>query len=108
MLETRLDRPITAVINHIALPSVFWVSARTKATAPFLTSMWSRLPWRLLTAAAAVATGTTAGILFSVTNMLWAVGDVAIGALDWGTDEPDAELTAVNGVSPQKFAPAKN
>ncbi|MBG6142913.1 hypothetical protein [Roseibium album] len=83
LLVSRLDRPIGVLVKRIALPSVFWVSRNTKSTAPFLTSMWTRLPWRVLTGIAAVATGTTVGVLFGVANMLWAVGDVAIGSLDW-------------------------
>ncbi|PJN95341.1 hypothetical protein CNY89_09055, partial [Amaricoccus sp. HAR-UPW-R2A-40] len=53
-----------------------------KATRPFLTSMLARLPWRVVTATLALATGTAAGACFSLANLLWAVGDVAIGALD--------------------------
>ncbi|WP_029061570.1 hypothetical protein [Labrenzia sp. DG1229] len=83
LLVSRLDRPIGVLVKCIALPSVFWVSRKTKSTAPFLTSMWTRLPWRVLTGIAAVATGTTVGVLFGVANMLWAIGDVAIGSLDW-------------------------
>ncbi|MEP3276567.1 MAG: hypothetical protein ABJN26_00945 [Stappiaceae bacterium] len=87
MLEARFDGPISVLIDRVALPSVFWVSTKTKSTAPFLTSMWTRLPWRILTACAAMATGTPAGILFCIANIFWAVGDVAIGALDWEEDD---------------------
>lgn len=107
-LKNRLDRPVTALVNYIALPSVFWVSGKTKANSPLLTSMWTRLPWRVLTAVAAVATGTVVGALFGIANMLWALGDVAIGALDWDTDQPDLDSEVINDASPRKFAPAKN
>lgn len=82
-LDTRVDHFVSLMVNSVALPSVFWVSAKTKANNPFLTSMWTRLPWRLFTAIAAIATGTSAGILFGIANVFWAIGDVAIGALDW-------------------------
>lgn len=83
LLGSYLDGLIALLVRVIALPSVFWVPSRVKSTAPFLTSMWTRLPWRLLTGGAAIATGTAVGILFGVANIFWAIGDVAIGALDW-------------------------
>ena len=44
--------------------------------------MLARLPWRVVTGSLALATGTAAGVCFAFANLLWAVGDVAIGALD--------------------------
>ena len=44
--------------------------------------MLARLPWRVVTGALALATGTAAGACFALANLLWALGDVAIGALD--------------------------
>lgn len=76
LLGSYLDGLIALLVRVIALPSVFWVLSRVKSTVPFLTSMWTRLPWRLLTGGAAIATGKTVGILFGVANIFWAVGDV--------------------------------
>ncbi|MEP0521170.1 MAG: hypothetical protein ABJO09_16975 [Hyphomicrobiales bacterium] len=83
-LNTRVDHFVSLMVNSVALPSVFWVSVTTKANDPFLTSMWIRLPWRLFTAIATIATSTSVGILFGIANVFWVIGDVAIGALDWG------------------------
>ena len=83
LLVSTLDHPISFLVRRVALPAVFWVSRQTKATAPFLTSMWTRLPWRLLTGSAAIATGTSVGFIFGFANLFWAVGDIAIGSLDW-------------------------
>lgn len=83
LLETHLDRPMAFIVRSIALPAVFWVPSKTKESAPFLTSMWARLPWRLLTATAAIMTGTQAGFIFGLANAFWAVGDIAIGSFDW-------------------------
>ena len=88
LLEARIDRQVSAILAKLALPAVFWVTAETKANAPFLTSMWTRLPWRLLTASAALATGTSVGVLFGIANVFWAIGDVAIGSLDWKLSQP--------------------
>lgn len=96
LLETWIDRPVVLLLSAIALPAVFWVSAKTKAKAPFLTSMWTRLPWRLLTAGAALATGTSAGFIFGLANAFWAVGDVAIGSLDWKTSAPGESAGALS------------
>ena len=54
--------------------------------------MWARLPWRVLTAAAALATGTEQGVTFATANLCWSLGDVAIGSLDWGRTEPNPGL----------------
>lgn len=62
ILGSKLDSVISTLVRVIALPSVFSVPSSIKSTAPFLTSMWTRLPWRLLTGGAAIATGTTVGI----------------------------------------------
>ena len=96
LLETWIDRPVVLLLSTIALPAVFWVSAETKAKAPFLTSMWTRLPWRLLTAGAALATGTSAGLIFGLANAFWAVGDVAIGSLDWKTSAAEENPGALS------------
>ncbi|MES0880068.1 hypothetical protein [Roseibium sp. SCP14] len=93
LLERRLDQPVTIVVAKVAMPSVFWVPKNVKANAPFLTSMWTRLPWRLLTGIAAIATGTMVGILFGIANVLWAVGDIAIGSLDWDVSDEKGRTT---------------
>jgi hypothetical protein len=88
MWLSRLIDPVVAGLNRwITLPSLIWVPADMKQTQPFLTSMWARLPWRILTAGAALSTGTEAGFLLAIANGLWAVGDIAIGAVDWAPEE---------------------
>lgn len=81
-LARRIDGPVEAAIRHLALPGLFWIPARVKRDKPFLTSMWARLPWRIASGTLALATGTTAGACFALANLLWAIGDLAIGALD--------------------------
>ena len=75
-------RPSSWAIRSLVHPGLFWVPQRTKASRPFRTSMLARLPWRVVAGALALATGTAAGACFALANLLWAVGDVAIGALD--------------------------
>ena len=69
-------------VRSLVHPGLFWVPQRTRETPPFRTSMLARLPWRVVTGALALATGTAAGACFALANLLWAIGDVAIGALD--------------------------
>jgi hypothetical protein len=82
-----LDRPLAAATRWIAVPALFWIPAHVIATRPFLTSMLARLPWRVLTATLCLASGTAAGISFAIANLLWAIGDVAIGALDFQPED---------------------
>lgn len=93
-LARRLDPVIAWAIRSLVHPGLFWVPQRTKASRPFQTSMLARLPWRALTGGLALATGTAAGASFALANLLWALGDVAIGALD-SAPEPVASLPAV-------------
>ncbi len=87
-LARRIDRPVEAAIRHLALPGLFRIPARVKRGKSFLTSMWARLPWRAAFGTLARATGTAAGACFVLANLLWAIGDLAIGALD---AEPEPE-----------------
>jgi len=77
------DLPYSFLCRYIANPSIFWLSRQTKKTKPFLTSMAARLPWRFFTGAVALATSTDAGVAFALANLFWALGDVAIGSIDW-------------------------
>lgn len=90
-LERVLDRPVRAVVDALVLPSLFWISNSTREDAPFLTSMWARLPWRVLTAIAALATGSVEGVTFAAANLFWAIGDISIGSLDWDVQETSLE-----------------
>lgn len=90
ILENTIDRPVRTLVDAIVLPSLFWIPASVKSGAPFLTSMWARLPWRLLTAIAALATGSAEGLTFAAANLFWAVGDISIGSLDWDRKETPA------------------
>lgn len=90
LLEKTLDNPVRILVNIVVLPSLLWIPASIKTGAPFLTSMWARLPWRLLTAIAALATGSVEGITFAAANLFWAVGDISIGSLDWDRQETTA------------------
>lgn len=87
ILEHTLDRPVQILVETVVLPSLLWIPASIKADAPFLTSMWARLPWRVLTAIAALATGSVEGVTFAAANLLWAAGDISIGSLDWEPEE---------------------
>ena len=87
----RLDRPVLGTIRHVVLPGLFWIPARIKAHQPFLTSMLARLPWRVIAASLALSTGTAAGLAFALANLLWAIGDIAIGTLDFQPENVPAE-----------------
>ncbi len=89
VLETALDKPVNLIVDAVVLPSLIWVDDETKIQAPFLTSMWARLPWRVMTAAAALASGTAYGVTFAAANLCWAVGDVSMGSLDWEREPVD-------------------
>lgn len=78
----KVDQVILRSIETVVLPALFWIPATTKAQYPFLTSMWARLPFRLLSAVAGLATFTASGALFAGACVLWALGDAAIGAMD--------------------------
>ena len=78
-----LDRPVACAVENIVSPAVFWASRDTRARKPFATSMWARLPWRVAAGTAAIATATPEGFAFGLANLGWAVGDLAIGSLDW-------------------------
>lgn len=83
-LSRLADRPVTS-LNRIAQKTVLRpIPPEIRATSPFITAMWVRLPWRVLTGAAAVASGAWA---FAVANLAWAMGDVAMASIDWGTDK---------------------
>jgi hypothetical protein len=81
--ESVIDRPIEWFNQRVVKPGIFWVPARIKSEQPFATSMWARLPWRLVTGGFAFVSGTPQGMAFGFANLCWAIGDVSIGALDW-------------------------
>ncbi|MEM6466644.1 MAG: hypothetical protein AAF679_09090 [Pseudomonadota bacterium] len=85
---SRLDEPFQAMALTFSQIALVWVPGAIKDSKPFLTSMWARLPWRVLTALAALATGTPEGLALALANGAWALGDVSIGALDWD-DAPE-------------------
>lgn len=87
LLEITLDRPVRILVDAVVLPSLIWIPRSVKTEAPFLTSMWARLPWRVLTATAVLATGSVEGLTFAVANLFWAVGDISIGSLDWDREQ---------------------
>ena len=84
-----MSLPDSGGIRWLVHPGLFWIPESVKRGQPFLTSMLARLPWRVITGSLALATGTAAGAAFAIANVLWAVGDLAIGSLDAKTaDEP--------------------
>lgn len=91
LLEVTLDRPVRILVDAVVLPSLIWIPMSVKSEAPFLTSMWARLPWRVLTATAALATGSVEGLTFAVANLFWAVGDISNGSLDWDREQPSLD-----------------
>lgn len=82
-LTSPFDSPLLWCAQRLVEPAIFWLPAKMKSSKPFLTSMWARLPFRLATATAAALTLTPEGFVFALANLLWATGDIAIGALDW-------------------------
>jgi hypothetical protein len=88
LLARRLDPAIGWAVRSLVHPGLFWIPEQTRRTQPFRTSMLARLPWRVIAGTLALATGTAAGASFALANLLWAVGDVAIGSLDSSPAEP--------------------
>ena len=82
-----MDAPIQTLNKKIINPSIFWVDRETKHTKPFSTSMQARMPWRVITGVAALVSATEESYAFAsafiFANVLWALGDIAIGSLDW-------------------------
>ena len=81
-LQRRLDEPVQNLCANAVEPALVWIPARDRAERPFHTSMMARLPWRLLAGLFAIMSGTQIGVSFAIANLLWALGDIAIGALD--------------------------
>ncbi len=81
-MARRVDPATLWAVDRLVHPGLFWIPNAVKRNQPFTTSMLARLPWRAITAALALATGTAAGFAFAAANLLWALGDVAIGSLD--------------------------
>ncbi len=86
LFERLLDPAVTGICDHAVKPAIVWVPRRIRAQKPFATSMWARLPWRLVSGALAFAALTPQGFAFGLANGCWAIGDVAIGSLDWEDD----------------------
>ena len=86
-MARHVDPGVRWCVSWLVHPGLFWVPESVKQRQPFHTSMLARLPWRVVTGALALATGTAAGFTFAIANLLWAVGDVAIGSLDANTAE---------------------
>lgn len=80
--SARCDFWIDRICTGMVLPAIFWASKETKTKRPFYLSMLARLPWRGIAIAFALASGTEIGLAFALANLLWALGDIAIGALD--------------------------
>lgn len=88
-----LDPPNRIVAEFVVNPAIFWLSSDMKEQKPFITSMAARLPWRLLTGFVAIASEMPGGIAFAVANFLWAIGDIAIGSIDWHEPEENRNTT---------------
>ncbi len=95
----RLDPLVERAARRVFLPAVFWVDADTKARYPFRTAMYARLPLRLATGTAALATQTPEGMALALANALWAVGDIAIGSLDWQEPAPASTKLEIAGLA---------
>ncbi|MEX3012070.1 hypothetical protein [Hoeflea sp. TYP-13] len=78
-----LDPVVSLACVRVITPALFWIPSTVKQSKPFATSMWARLPWRFAAGALAFAAGTPQGLAFGLANICWAVGDIAIGSLDW-------------------------
>ena len=115
-MARHVDPPVRWCIRWLVHPGLFWIPEGVKQRQPFLTSMLARLPWRVITGSLALATGTAAGMAFAIANLLWAVGDMAIGSLDAKTAEDlplagsEADVQdwlAASGEDPQRGADSR-
>lgn len=78
-----VDAPVQKLNTLAKQTTLRYIPESTRNGKPFLTSMWARLPWRVATGAAALATGDSA---FALSNAMWGAGDTAIGSKDWPDD----------------------
>lgn len=95
-MARNVDPVVQWCVEWLVHPGLFWIPRGVKERQPFMTSMLARLPWRVITGSLALATGTAIGAAFAVANVLWAIGDVAIGSLD----ARSAEASPSNGARP--------
>lgn len=103
--EKTLDQPIQWVNANIGKPAIFWVGEGVKSSEPFTTSMWARLPWRGATGGLSLVMGV-GGLMganvpagqfeFALANAGWAVGDTAIGSLDWKDNKPSEDAPSLD------------
>lgn len=98
-MARNVDPAVHWCVGRLVNPGLFWIPRRVKEHQPFLTSMLARLPWRVITGALALATGTSVGAAFAVANVLWAIGDVAIGSLDARAAATPASVEALPDAS---------
>jgi hypothetical protein len=105
-MARNIDPAVRWCINWLVHPGLFWIPESVKQRQPFLTSMLARLPWRVITGTLALATGTAAGVAFAIANLLWAVGDVAIGSLDAKTPEDVSPTETANKTNAPKWSAA--
>jgi len=88
------DKPNIYLVRYLVNPSIFWLSSDTKNNKPFITSMAARLPWRFFTGSVALASDTSGGLAFAAANFLWAIGDIALGSIDWQNTESSEQQSA--------------
>ncbi|MEM1360693.1 MAG: hypothetical protein AAGF94_03130 [Pseudomonadota bacterium] len=81
-LTWMFDYVVTLICDRLVRPAIFWASRETKEKRPFYLAMVARLPWRIIAIAFALASETELGFAFALSNLLWAVGDIALGAID--------------------------
>jgi hypothetical protein len=82
-----LDKPIQA-LNRLAKSTMLtYIPQKMRDNMPFATSMWARLPFRVLTGTAAAITGNFS---FALANLSWGCGDTAIGQEDYKKKETAA------------------
>ncbi len=95
--EKCVDAPVRAMNNAARSTMLRYIPKQMRDTQPFLTSMWARVPWRVVTGAAAIITGNYA---FAASNAQWGGGDIMIGLEDC-KDKTEAIEGATTEASPE-------
>ncbi len=89
-----VDAPVQKINDMAKKTMLSYIPERIRNTQPFATSMWGRLPWRIMTGITAIYSGDYA---FALSNAGWGVGDTAIGSIDWeGTNKDQKSTTQPN------------
>lgn len=83
--QAALDKPVQGLNRFTKATMLTYIPQKMRDEKPFATSMWARVPFRVLTAIPAAITGNFS---FAAACGLWGAGDIAIGQEDYKKKAP--------------------